>query len=92
MELEKKMMICRNCGCTTEQAEADAKVLGFQDEFKAGVYRCCQVVSWADEQWLAWAEAAAEDGKCEEEATKPLELLQSPAVVPVRLRAHPKSE
>ena len=80
------MTICRNCGCTASQAAADALVLGFQDEFKAGLYTCCQVVAWADEQWLAWAEAAAEDGKSEEDATKPLEVIESPDIVRVRLR------
>lgn len=74
------------------QASADAAVLGFQAEYQAGLYTCCQVVAWADEQWLSWAEAAAEDGKCEEEATKPLEVLECPGVVPVRLRVFPKSE
>jgi hypothetical protein len=86
------MTICRNCGCTTAQAAADALALGFQNEFEAGAYACCQMVVWADEQWLAWSEAAAEDGKSEEEATKPLEIAESPALVPVRLRVHPKPE
>ena len=86
------MMICRHCGCTASQAAADALVLGFQDEFDAGAYTCCQVVAWADEQWLAWAEAAAEDGKSEEEATKPLEITEQPVVVPVRMRVFPKAE
>jgi len=84
--------ICRQCGCTESQAAGDASVLGFEDEFRTGVYSCCQVVAWADEQWLAWAEAAAEDGKSEEEATKPLEILECPGLVPVRLRVFPKPE
>jgi hypothetical protein len=67
-------------------------VLGFQEEFKAGVYSCCQVVAWADEQWLAWAEAAAEDGKSEADATRPLEIMEYPGVVPVRIRVYPESE
>ena len=50
------------------------------------------MVTWADEQWLAWAEAAAEDGKSEEEATKPLEVVECPGVVPIRLRVFPKPE
>ncbi len=82
--------ICRQCGCTPSQAAADALVLGFQEEFQASVYSCCQVVAWADEQWLAWAEAAAEDGKPETEATKPLEVMDSPNLVPVRVRVFPK--
>ncbi len=86
------MTICRNCGCTAAQAAADALVLGFQEEFEAGAYSCCQVVVWADEQWLAWAEAAAEDGKSQEEATKPLEVMDCPGLVPVRLRVFPKPD
>jgi hypothetical protein len=61
---------------------ADAWVIGFQEEFLAGVYSCCQVVTWADEQWLAWTEAASEDGRSEAEATKPLEIMDCPGVVP----------
>jgi hypothetical protein len=86
------MVICRQCGCTNRQAEADAAVLGFQKEFRKGQYSCCQVVAWADEQWLAWAEAAAEDGRPEEEVTKPLEILESPGVIPARLPVYPKFE
>jgi hypothetical protein len=66
-------------------------VVGFRDEYLAGEYSCCQVVAWADEQWLAFAEAAIEDGKSEEEATKFLEITDCPDVVPIR-RIHPKSE
>jgi len=82
--------ICRQCGCTASQAAADALVLGFQEEYQGGVYTCCQVVAWADEQWLAWAEAAAEDGKSENEATKPLEVTECPSLVPIRVRVFPK--
>jgi hypothetical protein len=78
----QEMTICRNCGCTAAQAAADALALGFLDEFKTGAYSCCQLVAWADEQWLAWSEAAAEDGKSEEEATKPLEIAESAFVFP----------
>jgi len=86
------MTICRHCGCTASQAAADALVLGFEDEFEAGAYSCCQVVAWADEQWLAWTEAAAEDGRPEEEVTKPLEILECPSLVPIRLRVNPATE
>lgn len=79
------MTVCRNCGCTTLQATADAQVLGFRDEFESGAYTCCQVVTWADEQWLAWSEAAEEDGKSGEEATKFLEIAECREVAPVRL-------
>ncbi len=83
-------MICRNCGCTTLQAKADALVLGFQNEFEDGTYTCCQVVAWADEQWLAWSEAAAEDGKPAEEVTKPLEIAESRETAPVTAPHLPK--
>jgi hypothetical protein len=67
--------ICRTCGCTEHQALEDATTLGFQGEFQNGTYTCCQIVAWADEQWLAWAEAAEQDGTPVEEATKPLEAV-----------------
>ncbi|MBV8553455.1 MAG: hypothetical protein JOY54_19330 [Acidobacteriaceae bacterium] len=79
--------ICRRCGCTEAQAAADARVLGFLDEFHAGIYTCCEVVQWADEQWLAWRQAGVEDGKPADEVTRPLEVEQSEAVfVHVRMR------
>ncbi len=78
--------LCRGCGCTEAQAAADAKALGFHDEFRAGIYTCCQVVQWADEQWLAWLRAAAEDGKTPQEVTQPLEIRESEALF-VRVRS-----
>lgn len=54
--------VCRRCGCNEALALADARAVGFQDEFLAGIYTCCQVVQWADEQWVAWQDAAREDG------------------------------
>ena len=69
--------LCRSCGCNEAQAAADAKALGLRDEFQAGINTCCQVVQWADEQWLAWLEAADEDGKTTEEVTRPLEIRES---------------
>jgi hypothetical protein len=38
-------------------------MLGLVRELQRGIYTCCQIVAWADEQWLAWAEAARQDGK-----------------------------
>lgn len=67
--------ICRNCGCTESQAIADARTLGLDREYQNGFYTCCQVVAWADEQWLAWLEAAIEDGKPVDEAVVPLERM-----------------
>jgi hypothetical protein len=86
------MTKCRNCGCTISQAAAGALALGFEDEFAAGAYSCCQVAAWADEQWFAWSEAAVEDGKSEEQATKSIEVVASPALVSVvRLQFDRKS-
>jgi len=63
-------------------------VLGLNDEFERGLYSCCQLVAWADEQWLAWIEAASEDGKPVDKATKPLEINEAePEPVLVRLRS-----
>jgi hypothetical protein len=67
-------------------------VLGFQEEYLAGVYSCCQVVMWADEQWLAWTEAAAEDGRSEEEVTRPLEIMDCPGLVPIRFHVYPDTK
>ena len=55
------MIICKECGSTPSQAATDATALSLQNEFKAGAYSCCQLIVWADEQWLAWSEAAIED-------------------------------
>jgi hypothetical protein len=67
-------IICRSCGCSKAEALKDARTLGLQDEFQSGIYFCCQVINWADEQWLLWVQAASEDGKTVEEVTRPLEL------------------
>jgi hypothetical protein len=78
--------VCRGCGCSQAQAAADAKAVGLEDEFQAGEYTCCQVVQWADEQWLAWREAAMSDGKAPEDATRLLEIEESELFVPVHVR------
>lgn len=82
--------LCKGCGCNEAQATADARALGFEDEFQAGIYNCCQVVQWADEQWFAWLEAAEADGKTAEEVTRPLEIGGPETLfVPVYIR-HPR--
>jgi hypothetical protein len=78
--------VCRRCGCSEALAAADARAVGFLDEFMAGIYTCCQVAQWADEQWLAWLEAAYQDGKPAEVVTSPLELEPEALFVPVRVR------
>lgn len=76
---------CTKCGRTDFQITADAKTLGLLQEFQSGVYTCCQIVAWADEQWLAWTEAAEQDGRPVDDVTKPLEAGEAEAVfVPVR--------
>ena len=61
--------------------------LGLNDEFEKGLYSCCQLVAWADEQWFAWTEAASEDGKPLDQATKPIEIHEvEPEPVLVRVR------
>ena len=68
--------LCRSCGCNETQAAADARALGFEEEFASGIYSCCQVVQWADEQWLAWSNAAEQDGKIAEDVTRSLEIRE----------------
>ena len=80
--------ICRNCGCTESQAIADARTLGLVEDLRKGAYTCCQIVTWADEQWMAWREAAEQDGRPADDATKPIEVENTEnELVPVRLRS-----
>jgi hypothetical protein len=73
--------VCVTCGCTESQAMADARTLGLQRELQNGFYSCCQVAAWSDEQWLAWLEAAHQDGKSADDITRPLECEAADAVV-----------
>ena len=80
---------CRNCGRTESQIVADAKALGLLEEFQGGVHTCCQIVAWADEQWLAWFEATGEDSRVVDNMAGGLQFHDSDAegvLVPVRLR------
>jgi hypothetical protein len=80
------MSVCRGCGCTELQAVEDLRTL----TLPSGDYTCCQVVAWADEQWQAWLDAANEDGKRADDVTRPLERVETEALlVPVRMR-HPQ--
>ena len=72
---------CRNCGCTRAAAAADARAVGLLEDFLAGIYTCCQVVQWADEQWAAWQDAGREDGKAVERITEPLEIEPDESLV-----------
>ena len=53
------------------------------------VYSCCQIVAWADEQWLAWFEATQEDSRLVDNMTGRPQLAEGDregVLVPVRLR------
>ena len=89
------MNVCRVCGCTELQVRTAARVLGFNDEFERGLYSCCQLVAWADEQWRAWIGAASKGGKLVDGVRKPLELNEAelePILVRVRKRRQQGNE
>jgi hypothetical protein len=78
---------CTKCGRTEFQITADAKTLGLLQEFQSGVYTCCQIAEWADEQWLAWFEATQEDNKLVDDMISRPDYEETQLVfVPVRLR------
>jgi hypothetical protein len=78
---------CEKCGRAESQITADAKTLGLVQELQSGVYTCCQISEWADEQWLAWLEATQEDNKDDNDVTIRPEFGETDVVlVPVRLR------
>jgi hypothetical protein len=74
---------CRTCGSTESEAIADARTLGLKRQLQSGLYNCCQITAWADEQWLAWLEAAEEDGKSGDAITQPLECGDTEVVAPI---------
>ena len=66
---------------------ADARTLGLEQEFQNGIYSCCQIAEWAQEQWSAWFQATEEDAKYRNAADVSAELRDEEAVlVPVRFR------
>ena len=67
---------CPKCGRTEAQITADAKTLGLLQEFQSGVYNCCQIVEWADEQWLAWFEATEEDSRLVDNMTGRSQIMR----------------
>jgi hypothetical protein len=79
---------CMNCGRSEELVIADASSLGLLQEFQSGVYNCCQISEWADEQWLAWFQATQEDIERLDELTlRRLAFGETGAVlVPVRFK------
>jgi|SRR5579863_617974 len=78
---------CAICGRSGSQVIADAKTLGLLQEFESGIYSCCQISEWADEQWMAWYKAADEDANCVDKANSQLRPSEAePVLVPVRFR------
>src|SRR5438309_7686367 len=86
----RKVMIgtCKNCGCTESDALADAKTLGLQEEFQRGIYTCCQLAQWSQEQWASWFEATHDqDPRDISQEVSESEASDAEAVlVPVRFR------
>ena len=80
------MNCCDACGLTESQALAAAKTIGLQEEFNCGLYSCCQVSAWADEQCLAWFEALEEDAHAQRALKALDDSGKEPALVPVHLR------
>jgi hypothetical protein len=79
--------MCKFCGCTESEAIADARTIGVEQEFQSGIYTCCQIADWAQEQWLAWVEATEQDAEHAGEVMKEPELDEAQGIlVPVRFR------
>ena len=78
---------CMNCGRIESQINADAKTLGLLQELQSGVYTCCQISKWADEQWSAWFEAIEGDSKSIDDVTSSPDCDDCELVlVPLRFR------
>lgn len=82
MTMTKK---CTICGRSESQVIADAKALGLLREFQCGMYACCQISEWADEQWVAWSKAAHENANYSDGRDNPAGADGAgPVLVPVR--------
>lgn len=72
--------VCLNCGRTRFEAIAEAKTLGLEQELLGGLYTCCQIGEWADEQLMAWLDATCDDGKSNVEKAptlyEPVDLVE----------------
>jgi hypothetical protein len=78
---------CERCGRAGSRITANAKTLGLLQKPNSGVYTCCQIFQWANEQRLAWFEAIQQDGKLVEDIITRREFSESEVVlVPVRVR------
>lgn len=85
--------ICTVCGYSESRVLAEARVLGLTEEFYKGLYTCCQIAQWANEQFVAWVEAADEDRARANGTNGEADwLTHEPAVVPLRKRRrdHPR--
>jgi hypothetical protein len=83
---------CTICSRSESQVIADAKALGLLQEFECGIYSCCEISEWADEQSLAWSKAAHEDAIYAEEQDSPPSLADAEptlTTVPIRRRYVP---
>lgn len=76
---------CVVCGRTESEAIADANAVGLRQELRFGIYTCCQIAEWADEQAAAWFEALAQDTNWTDEPAA--QLTREPQ--PVFARLHP---
>jgi hypothetical protein len=77
---------CATCGRSASQVLADAKALGLEEELQCGIYTCCQIAQWADEQWSAWFQATGEDAMLDDMINPPEFGGTAPVLVPVRFR------
>jgi hypothetical protein len=77
---------CEMCGRTESEAMADARTLGLYEELEGGVYTCCQIATWADEQCWAWSEAISEEAWYRDQSSHGTQLQSEAMLVPVRLR------
>jgi len=73
---------CAKCGRMESEIAGDARRLGLLSELQQGLYTCCQISEWADEQLSAWLEAMYQDAQLFDEIGGPNEC----AYVYVRLR------
>jgi hypothetical protein len=77
---------CTTCGRTESQATAEARAVGLMQEFLDGMYTCCQVAQWANEQLVAWFEAIHADGEPNEKLAELRESQVEAVLVRVRGR------
>jgi hypothetical protein len=79
---------CQNCGSGESEAVANGTTLGLSQEFQSGIYTCCQLATWAHEQWCAWVETTYRDFEgSTHQVDDGAEITETEAMlVPVRFR------